>query len=52
MLLEKEISSFLTDQSAWEEGAIEEDSDTEEAPEEDIVEKEEEAEEEGEEEFE
>ncbi|MBU4351032.1 hypothetical protein L6250_00505 [Candidatus Parcubacteria bacterium] len=50
MLLEKEFSSFLTDQSAWEEGMLEEDSDLEEEAEE-KVEEEEEAEEE-EEEFE
>ena len=34
MLLEKEIASFLTDQSAWEESMFEENSDTEEVEEE------------------
>ena len=53
MLLEKEISSFLTSQSAWEEGMIDEDPETEEDVEEDPVKKEEEEEEEEkEEEFE
>jgi len=46
MLLEKEISSFLTDQSAWEESMLEEDSDIEEVEEEEEEVEEEEEEEE------
>ncbi len=58
MLLEKEISSFLTSQSAWEEGMIDEDPETEEDVEEGAEERpvkkeeEEEEKEEEEEEFE
>ena len=49
MLLEKEISSFLTGRNAWEEGMADEDPEVEEGTEEDPAKEEEEEEEEEEE---
>jgi len=52
MLSEKEISSFLTSQNAWEEGIADEDPEIEEEAEEDPVKEEEEGGKEEEEEIE